>query len=107
MTNPKFGAWECWPDPTKPISIFVPVRWVPGEAWALINGAWTRVDGADVGTEARELNEASYNQAFAYILIALRSPPSQTDKNPVSGAAARSLAGRRWRSAGRTGLVVL
>jgi hypothetical protein len=50
---------------------FVPVRWLPGEAWALIDGAWQRVNDADVGNEARLLDTAAYESTFGASLIAL------------------------------------
>ena len=69
---PKFVAYEYWPEPGNPV--LVPARWVPGEAWALHNGTWVRVDSTDVGNEGRELDEETFNKSFANVLIPL--PPA-------------------------------
>ncbi len=38
------GIWE-----------YRPAFWTPGEAWALIEGKWERVNSADVGMNARRV----------------------------------------------------
>ena len=57
--EPQYAMWEYWSRDKKgvPVSTFVPARWMPGEAWALIDGAWQRVNDADVGNEARLLDK--------------------------------------------------
>jgi hypothetical protein len=69
----------------KPSEI-VPARWLLGEAWALINGAWKRVDSSEVSNEGRELDENTFNMAFANILIPLPSAAFQRSDSAVSAA---------------------
>ena len=66
--TPGYGAWEYWHGGTLDI---VPIRWRPGEAWMLHNGAWSRVDSTEVGTEARKLDEETFNKVFTKVLVAL------------------------------------
>jgi hypothetical protein len=50
----------------------IPVRWVPGEAWAFIDGAWKRVHSTEVGMNAAEVTEETFNETFSDLrLIAL------------------------------------
>ncbi len=55
----KFVIWELWP-----------ARWVPGEAWAFIDGEWREVDSSDVAHNCREVDEVCFN-AVAINLKAL------------------------------------
>jgi hypothetical protein len=49
----------------------VPVLYRPGEAWALIDGAWREMNSGEVSMSARVLDEASYQTLFAAVLIDL------------------------------------
>jgi len=51
--EPKYGEWETHP-----------VRWLPGEAWAFIDGEWQRIDSSDVGYNGRELDESAFTDLF-------------------------------------------
>ncbi len=42
----------------------IPARWVPGEAWAFVKGAWVEVDSSDVGHNGAELDEESFKARF-------------------------------------------
>jgi tRNA(Arg) A34 adenosine deaminase TadA len=51
--EPKYVEWETHP-----------ARWLPGEAWALMDDKWVRVDDADVGMNGRELSEEAFHDFF-------------------------------------------
>jgi hypothetical protein len=85
--KPEFASWEYWQAGDYDI---VPVRWVPGEAWALIKGTWTRVNSTEVSMEARMLNEKTYKQAFEKILVPLPSNAFKTKLRLSPDAAASS-----------------
>ena len=51
--EPKFVDWEG-----------IPARWAPGEAWAFIDGEWSRVHSSDVGMSGAELDEESFLDTF-------------------------------------------
>ena len=63
--EPTYGAWEHWKDGQCSL---VPLRYRPGEAWALIDGVWTEVDSAEAAMNARLLDKASYHKIFARVL---------------------------------------
>ncbi len=69
--EPKYGEWED-----------LPVRWLPGEAWAFIDGAWKRVDSSDVGNNGAELDKSSFEAAFGR-LIALPAIAFQDNRLAV------------------------
>ena len=41
-----------------------PAFWRPGEAWALVDGAWEAVNSSDVGMSARPVSEAALLEMF-------------------------------------------
>jgi len=41
-----------------------PGFWTPGEAWALIDGIWERVNSSDVGMNARPVTQADLTRLF-------------------------------------------
>jgi hypothetical protein len=61
MTTPTFGAWEHWNGDQLQI---VPLRYRPGEAWALISGSWQQVDSAEAAMSAMLLEEDVYRALF-------------------------------------------
>ena len=68
--EPKFGDWEG-----------IPVRWLPGEAWAFIKGEWVRVNSSDVGNNGAELDEESFLATFGRLMalpaIAFQARPDR------------------------------
>jgi hypothetical protein len=68
--NPSFGVWEG--DPT---------RWAPGEAWAFMKGAWTRVDSTEVGMNSPVLSKAEFTSRFG-ALPPLPATAFQAPSNP-------------------------
>ncbi len=66
----KFGDWEG-----------IPVRWLPGEAWAFIKGEWVRVNSSDVGNNGAELDEESFLATFGRLMalpaIAFQARPDR------------------------------
>ena len=68
--NPSFGVWEG--DPT---------RWAPGEAWAFMKGAWTRVESTEVGMNSPVLSKAEFTSRFG-ALPPLPATAFQASSNP-------------------------
>ena len=81
--QPSYGMWEYWSKDANGVAspTYVPVRWRPGEAWALINRQWQEVNSSQVGNEARMLDKESYESFFGATLIALPAVafPTQRD----------------------------
>ena len=69
--EPKFVIWELWP-----------ARWLPGEAWAFIDGDWKQVDSSDVGFNGREIDEESCATLFGILktlpAIAFKARPASS-----------------------------
>jgi hypothetical protein len=55
--EPKYVDWED-----------VPARWLPGEAWAFIDGAWKRVHSSDVANNGAELEKSSFEATFGRLI---------------------------------------
>lgn len=51
--NPSYGSWDG-----------EPTRWAPGEAWAFLNGEWTRVDSTDVGINSCVQSKEEFTARF-------------------------------------------
>lgn len=67
-TEPEYGAWEHW---SNGLCEIVPLRYRPGEAWALINGAWSQVNSGEASMNSTLLAKSAYDKLFATIMIAL------------------------------------
>jgi uncharacterized protein (DUF2237 family) len=68
LETPVYCAYQHWQNG---VPTMVPVRYVPGEAWALVAGKWIEIDSLDVGMYARMLDAATFKSVFARDLIAL------------------------------------
>jgi hypothetical protein len=63
-----YGALEYWKNGRVTM---VPVLYVPGEAWALIDGSWREMNSGEICITARMLDKESYETPFAATLIDL------------------------------------
>ncbi len=63
----------------------VPAFWTPGEAWALVDGAWTRVDDADVGNSAKVVSEAEFGEMFDTLPELPKDAFQASDKASTAG----------------------
>jgi hypothetical protein len=66
--NLAYATMEHWSDGQ---CSMVPVLYVPGEAWTLIDGSWRKIDSTEVSMSARVLDRASFETLFAATLIDL------------------------------------
>ena len=75
--NPSYGSWDG-----------EPTRWAPGEAWAFLNGEWTRVDSTDVGMNSRVQSKEEFTARFGEL------PPLPATAFPASS----SLSKKRYKT---------
>src|SRR6266516_1529715 len=76
----KFVIWELWP-----------ARWVPGEAWAFIDGEWREVDSGLF--LSRSFSRAAHLSSFISFFVRSQSPFLRPDPPQRQAAAHRSCQG--------------
>ena len=66
--NLTYATMEHW---TSGQCSMVPLLYVPGEAWALIDRSWREMNSGEVAMSAKVLDQASFETLFAATLIDL------------------------------------
>ena len=56
--------WWAWEGPKPCVWEYRPAYWIPGEAWAFIEGRWETVNSSDVGMSARPVTAEKLAEIF-------------------------------------------